>query len=176
MANQLTAQSAITLATETLFGKPLVTNVYRGILVEAMIAEALSGSWQWVSHDWAPHDFENANGARLEVKQSAALQSWLAKSGTTPKPSFDIALRKKVWCEDTMVWTDGATRPEIYVFAYQPVTDKTFADHRDPMQWEFYPVRETDLPMTRRISLRQVQALSASVCITALEDAVAKLP
>lgn len=175
MAFDFTNSSAVAKTTEALFGQPLVTNVYRGVLVEAMIAEALAGSWQWVSRDWAPHDFENPGGLRLEVKQSALLQSWATKPGIKWRPSFDIALRKKTWCEDATAWADGATRPEIYVFAFHPVTDRSVADHRDPMQWEFYPVRETNLRKTTRISLRQVQALTSSVRITDLDNLVAAL-
>jgi len=162
-------------ATKALFGLPLVTNVYRGVLVEAMIAEALQPNWTWVSQDWAPHDFENDAGVRLEVKQSAAVQSWLAKPGGIPKPSFDIALRKRVWREETQSWKEGATRPEIYVFAYHGTLDREFADHRDPKQWEFYVVGETYLPQTKRISLRQVQLRATATRIDQLADAVATL-
>jgi len=152
---QTTASSeiALALATDVLFGQPLVTNVYRGLLVEAIIAQALQPRWTWVSRDWSPHDFENADGVRLEVKQTAATQTWAAKPGAIPKPSFDIALRKRVWCEQQMAWAQGATRPEIYVFAYHSEIDRNIADHREPGQWLFYPVRENELPKTKRINL-----------------------
>lgn len=175
MAFDFTKNSAVAKTTEALFGQPLVTNVYRGILVEAMIAEALQGSWTWVSRDWAPHDFENGEGVRLEVKQSAAVQSWGTKPGAIPRPSFDIARRKLMWCENEQGWTKEATRPEIYVFAYHSVLDRVIADHRDPMQWEFYAVGETDLPQTKRISLRQVQLRATATRIDILAEAVAKL-
>lgn len=35
------AEKIVSLASQTLFGRPLVTNVYRSVLVEAMVAEAL---------------------------------------------------------------------------------------------------------------------------------------
>ncbi len=73
-------------------GKPLVTNVLRGLLVEAMVAIALEPVWTWVAGDYASWDFEGPRGLRLEVKQSAARQSW-ADENVISKCSFDIAPR-----------------------------------------------------------------------------------
>ena len=58
-----------------IFAQPLVTNVYRSVLVEAMIAKALP-DWQWCSSDYASCDFRHPDGTRLEVKQSAVWQTW----------------------------------------------------------------------------------------------------
>ena len=69
-------------AADAAFGKPLVTNVLRAQLVEAMIALVLVPEWHWCGADYAPCDFERADDLRLEVKQSAARQSW-----STDKPS-----------------------------------------------------------------------------------------
>lgn len=49
------------------FGKPLVTNVLRGQIVEAMVAIVLEPDWQWCGADYAPCDFERPDGWRLEV-------------------------------------------------------------------------------------------------------------
>src|SRR5689334_16757919 len=65
-------EEVIGRAVSKVFGKPLVTNVYRSILVEAMIAGVLPETWEWCSQDYNSHDFVHKDGARMEVKQSAS--------------------------------------------------------------------------------------------------------
>lgn len=79
------------------FGRPLVTNVLRGQVVEAIIALALEPEWTWCASDYASWDFERADGRRLEVKQSAARQSWAAPAHGIVRPSFDIKERTVRW-------------------------------------------------------------------------------
>lgn len=133
---------------EAAFGRPLVTNVLRGQVVEAVVAFALEPHWTWCAHDYAGWDFERSDGVRLEVKQSAARQSWATSD--TPSPcSFDIAERKGRW--EGSVWVAQPGRAaQVYIFAHHPIADAT-ADHRDPMQWEFYAVPATKLPATQRL-------------------------
>ena len=113
------------------FGRPLITNVLRGHVVEAIVACALEPDWTWCSQDYASWDFEHPGGLRLEVKQSAARQSW----ATSDKPSacsFDIAERKGRW--EGAVWIDEPGRAaHIYIFAHHPIAESE-ADHRDPEQ------------------------------------------
>ena len=66
-------------------------------LVEAMLAQVLESEWKWCSADWASHDFENAEGVKLEMKQSAALQSWHEDGFPPNRGRFDIAKRKVRW-------------------------------------------------------------------------------
>jgi hypothetical protein len=70
------------------YGKPLIENSYRGLIVEIMIGEALGADWRHCSGDWRGWDFEHVEGCRLEVKQSAARQTWAAPAKLSP-PSFD---------------------------------------------------------------------------------------
>jgi len=98
----ITSASVVAAAAKAAFGKPLVTNVYRSIIVDAMVAAALGEAWKWCSADYAGWDIESPTGTRLEVKQSAARQSWLPSSAGYRPPSFDIA-------ERTGRWRDGST-------------------------------------------------------------------
>jgi hypothetical protein len=157
-----------------LLGQPLVGNAFRGLLVEAMLAEVLEPEWRWCSADWASHDFENAEGVRLEVKQSAALQSWYVEGFRPNRGRFDIAERKVRW--------EGATRIEeagrcaaIYVFAWHPVSEPAGADHRDPMQWEFYVIGAQNLPNQKTIGLPGIRRLSRAVGIANVAAAAATL-
>jgi hypothetical protein len=151
----------IDMATMAIFGQPLVNNVHRAILAEAIIAAALGEPWRWCSGDWALCDFDHPDGTRLEVKQSATKQSWHKDGEISARPSFDIASRKMAW--DGHGWVPSAGRnADIYVFAFHSVADAG-ADHREPSQWEFYVVPTTALPATKKITLTSLRGLVASV-------------
>lgn len=146
-------------AADTAFGRPLVTNVLRGLVVEAIIADALGDDWTWCAADYASWDFERSDGIRLEVKQSAARQSWATAQPSVS--SFDIAPRKGRW--ETGKWVAEPGRAaSIYVFAHHPLVGNE-ADHRDPAQWVFHPVLAANLPATKRLSLTATRRLTPPV-------------
>ena len=159
----------ITKVSQVAFGKPLVTNVLRGHVAEAIIALALEPEWNWCSADYAGWDFERADGLRLEVKQSAAMQSW--STGKPSKAIFDIAARTGYW-ESGTEWIAKEGRPaHLYVFAHHGVYGD-HADHRDPAQWEFYVVPTSALPDVKQISLSRIKLIAAAVAIDDLAVAV----
>ena len=162
----------VTKAAGSVFNKPLITNVYRAVIVEAIVDTALGGDWSWCSADYAGWDFEHVDGTRLEVKQSSARQSWAPPPKGGSVSSFDIAERTGWW--DGAVWRPGVGRhARIYVFAHHPVIDDT-ADHRDPEQWRFYVVAASSLPSTKRIGLSALQRLTPVVLFHQLAEAVAR--
>lgn len=59
-----------------LFDRPVMSNLARPLYVERLVARALLLAWRYVGSDWAGWDLESEAGARLEVKQSAARQTW----------------------------------------------------------------------------------------------------
>ncbi len=145
------------------FWRKRITNIHRAIIVEAIVDIALRDrGWNWCAADYAGWDFQHEDGTRLEVKQSAALQSW---NRTEPsKPLFDIAPRTGYY-KDGVEWIVAPGRPaQIYVFAHHPKTDE-FADHRDPSQWRFYVLAEARLPDHKTIMLSSIKALDASTCL-----------
>lgn len=156
-------------ATDAAFGRPLVTNVLRAQLVEAMIALVLEPAWHWCGADYAPCDFERADGLRLEVKQSAARQPW-----STDKPSkaiFDVASRSGR--NEAHGWVEEYGRAaHLYVFAHHPSFDDS-ADHRDPAQWQFYVAPTTSLPEVKQIALGTIKTLAETVPISKLAETVA---
>jgi hypothetical protein len=139
------------------FGRPLIQNNLRSMVLEAMVDLALPEEWLWCSGDWAPWDFQHPDGTYLEIKQSSARQTWIAPPVPSP-PRFDVAHRKGRY--DGAIWIAEPGRyAHVYVFGYHPVLDDT-ADHRDPMQWLFYVVATADLPVARSVSLRRLEALT----------------
>jgi hypothetical protein len=157
---------------EALIGKPLVSNAFRGSLVEAIIAEAIEPKWRWCADGWGSFDFEGPNGIGLEIKQSAARQNWHTDTCKPCVPRFDIAERTGYWT-DTSKWVDRPGRAAaIYIFAWHPLFDAAVADHREPEQWEFYVVPASALPSQKSIGLGMVRTLAKSVCFAALLAAV----
>src|ERR1700709_941658 len=82
-----TAADIVEKASAAAFGQPLVANYLRSQIVEAMVAEALAPEWKWVSASWAGWDFQSEANDKLEVKQSAAKQTWAPVSGRNVKSS-----------------------------------------------------------------------------------------
>jgi hypothetical protein len=169
-----TVHDVVARATAAAFDKPLVTNVHRSLLVEAIIAAALPVDWTWCAADYASHDFRHVDGTRLEVKQAAALQTWNAASGRESKASFDIAPRTGEYIDNGETWRAGAGRnADIYVFAHHPDAT-TNADHRDPTQWRFFVVPETALPSQKSLAISGVRALAEAVTFDQLSERVEK--
>jgi hypothetical protein len=157
---------------DRLFGSPILRNDIRGAVVEEIVGIALEAEWILCSGDWAACDLVHAtSNLRIQVKQSAARQSWHKGQYSPPKPRFSIATKKGRW-EGGNKWIEERSRnAEIFIFAWHPVTDCT-ADHRTPDQWEFYVVAEPSLPHQSSISLTTIQRLSSAVSFDSLAGAV----
>ncbi len=162
------------LASKAIFGKPLVTNVYRSVLVEAMVATVLPAGWSWTSADYASCDFTHQDGTRLEVKQSARKQTW---SSVQPSPpSWDIKPRTGFWVGG-IDWHphDTPTRnSDIYLFGLHPLTHAG-ADHRDPSQWCFFVIPTTRLPAIYRLSEAKARSLADEIGIDQIAQTVDRL-
>lgn len=157
-----------------LFDAPLVNNAFRGTLVEAMLAQVLEPEWQWCSADWASHDFESAAGMKLEVKQSAALQSWHEPGVSPNRGRFDIKARTGRY--EGLRWIDEPGRAaQIYIFGWHGVADPKLADHRDPSQWQFHAVRAIDVPDQKTIALSRIVALAEPCSIGGIAKEVMAL-
>lgn len=165
----ITAEQIEAKVSKAVFGKPLITNVMRSFVVEAIVCEALGPRWIWCAMDYASWDIQGDGGVRVEVKQSAAKQTW-----STPKvtrPAFDIRARTGRY--EGTGWIDQPGRnADVYVLAWHPVSDET-ADHRDPEQWVFFVVAEGDLPPAKTIGLGPLRRLADPVRYHELGAAVA---
>lgn len=180
LVHQLVAERLV----ERVFNQPLIGNVERGQYVECMIELALSDSrppWS-LTATWDAWDLvQQETGARIEVKQSAYLQTWSnGDPDTTPRASFDIRARSG-YSEDGSKqqadWrqTSLMRQADIYVMAWHGETDSQIADHRDPNQWQFFVVREADLPRQQKtISLNPLKALASPLSLNALPDEVVR--
>lgn len=160
------------------YRRPIMNNVQPGDYVECMIALALGKEWKLTSQDgwdWAAWDCEHrVSGARLEIKQSAARQSWDSETERPrPNPRFDIAPRKGYWPKDGGSWVAGPGRlADIYVFAWHGEVDG-HADHCNAAQWRFFVVAERCLPVGQKsIGLSGLEKITTPCGVAELGPAV----
>lgn len=166
----ISIEDVVFRATSTTFDCQFVTNVFRSVLVEAMVAAALP-QWDWCSADYAPYDLRHPDGTRIEVKQSAARQTW--HRGRASRAVWDIKPRKGYYKDDGVTWVDCPGRnADIYVLAHHPLVDDT-ADHRDATQWRFYVIPARALPATKTISKTTAVRLAEPTGIFCLPERVA---
>jgi hypothetical protein len=140
----------------------IMSNLVRPHYVERMLAAALGDRWRLVSADWSGWDIEGDGGIRVEVKQSAARQTWTGRpslEGRSTRGVFDIAPRTGFWTNGGTHWLSSFGRPaDLYIFAWHSVVDAALADHREPAQWQFFVVPEAELPTAQKtISLSTVR-------------------
>lgn len=161
------------------FEQRIINNVYRADYIECLVAVTLGPAWSltWArGRDWAPWDCQHSRGARLEVKQAAARQTWdRGTRGRRRSPSFDIAPRTGYWTEDENRWIDCLGRPaDIHVFAWHGEHRDGYADHRDANQWTFFVIAEQDLPENQKsIGLTSLEARVSPCGVEDLRRAVA---
>ncbi len=162
------------------YDRRVMNNIHRAEYVECLVANLLGNAWTlpWTEGwDWAPWDLRHDSGKTLEIKQSAARQSWHREENVRAKPPrFDIAPRKGYWTTESD-WVDEPGRAaDIHVFAWHPETDKKLVDQRNQDQWTFYVLRTKELPPQQKsIGLAGVEALTLLVRAESLADAVLRL-
>ncbi len=148
-----------------LFDRPVIQNQYRSAYIEAMIEPYLApAGWRYTGDDWGGWDFERDDGARLELKQSAAEQTWSGPRKLRTRGSFDIAPRTGYFYEGGTKYSATAGRAaHAYVFAWNGSFGEA-TDHRDPSQWEFYVVPARQLPDGQKtIALSKIKRLAGPV-------------
>ncbi len=170
---------------DELYDQPIMSNLSRPHYVERMIASQLAPEWCLVSQNWAGWDIENSKGVRGEIKQSAARQTWTDdpnQGGRVTKGVFDIKPRTGYWADDGARWIPFEGRlADFYIFAWHPIADSEFADHRDPDQWLFYVVPECSLPpgqktISQTVIAQQWPEVQFPELATTVSAAVATLP
>ena len=145
-----------------LFDKNLIENQYRSAFIEMMIEPYLVPyGWRFAGDGWSGWDFDRDDGKRLEVKQSAAHQTWSNARKIRTRGAFDIAARTGYFEEGGSRWTAGVGRnADLYVFAWNGTYGHD-TDHRNPAQWEFFVVPASALPSTQKtMSLTRVREVA----------------
>ena len=154
-----------------LYGSPVVRNDLRGELVEEIVGIALAPEWELCGGDWGACDLRHdRSGQKIQVKQSAAKQSWVSGSRGYNLPRFSIATKTGRY--EGADWIPGEGRnADIFIFAWHGAAGAD-CDHADPAQWKFLVVAEAQLPAQKSIGLKQLERLTTAVEFSGLRDAV----
>jgi hypothetical protein len=159
------AASIVQRLASDLFDQPVMSNLTRPLYVERLVTHLLGPRWCFVGGEWGGWDVERGDD-RIEVKQSAARQTWSERPGRIGKPTppiFDIKERSGYYADGGTRWVGTRGRPaELYVFAWHPgYAPKESVDHRDPALWQFYILPASALPPTKSITLSKIEKLGA---------------
>ena len=153
-----------------MLARPVMQNNFRAWYSEAQVGILLGEEWVSAGADWGSFDFLHpATGTTLEVKSSAAKQSWKQRGPSTT--TFDIAPRRGFFVDgdDLNEWHEyagGAQRAaDIYVFTWHPIFDGS-CDQRDERQWEYFVAPTERLPISQKtIRLSALRSIcSAANC------------
>jgi hypothetical protein len=120
-----------------------------------------------VGADWAAWDLERDDGVRLEVKQSAATQTW--EQARPSIATFDIRARTGRF-EGATWFAEPGRAADLYVFAWHGRWGEN-VDQRDERQWEYFVVPTVRLPDAKTIRLGRLRAMcAASTSLTLRRD------
>jgi hypothetical protein len=154
------------------FSGRLLDNTLRGLWCEFMMCEALGPECRPVGLAWHPWDLQIGSDSegtperiRIQVKNSAVLQSWNEIEGKASTPLFNLTWRRRpayfdrthpgVPCEQEGFLCD------LFILCHHPAADWTVADHREPAQWRFYLVPVVGPP--RAVSDAEIAAMRSGV-------------
>jgi hypothetical protein len=141
-----------------MFDAPIMQNNLRGLWVEVLVSELLGSDWKHSGNDWAAWDLERCDGLRIEVKQSAAVQSW---GPSTSSPRFSIAASKGYYPDGKTYELNPSHKrfADLYIFAWHEGYDQ-----RAVSEWRFYVVKADRLPEQQKsIGLAAIKKLSTPV-------------
>ena len=137
------------MVAENMYTAPILNNAHRGDVVEMMALAALSPEWKFVGLGWHPWDLQRGTGngrARIQVKQTAALQLW----GKTRKPALSFGWSSKPPSyfkrdnPDEEIESEGWFC-EVFVFGVHQDSNRATADQVDSRQWKFLVIPTCDL-------------------------------
>ena len=144
------------------FDKRLIENSFRSALIQGMIEPFLApGGWRYIGDGWGGWDFERSDGAKLEVKQSAAHQTWSDTQSARSLGTFDTRAKIGFYDNGGSKWTVSPGRPaHVCLFAWNGTFGEE-TDHRDQTQWDFYAIPTSLLPVGQKtITLDGVRRLA----------------
>lgn len=179
MAEHSVHEEIVERLVKRVYSQPLIENVYRGDYMEYMVALALGEEWK-LTPPWVSWDLEHrASRVRVEVKQSAARQTWTEPQVAKERPRwprFDITPHTGYYLNGAADWVETPLRrhADIFVFAWHPERDVATADHRCPEQWRFFVVAERRLPRKQKsIGLMPLGKLTDARVYGDLADGIA---
>lgn len=139
----------------------VLSNRNRSVFAEFIVGTALGAVAERPRVEWDAADL-TYQGRRIEVKSSAACQSWHQE--TASKIAFSIR-KAAIWNPSTGKYEGEPTRcADVYVFCHHPEEDKLKANILDIPAWDFYVASVCHLnrlyPSAKSISISGVRDLA----------------
>ena len=116
-------------------------NMSRGALAEYIVAMAIGVDYEPKQY-WTPFDLKTKAGKRVEVKNTAHIQTWIAKNPSMPR--FAIS-PKRVWDTPEILTKTPTFNADIYVLCYFYETDRGKADPTNLDKWKFWVFSQAEL-------------------------------
>lgn len=172
------------LVTEFL-SAPILENALRGYLCEAMLAEQLGPLCRITSHGWAPWDLEIGprtgtcpDRIRIQVKNSARLQTWHAEGHPASDSLFNLTWRHRpsYWMRDAadVPCEEEGFLCDLFALCHHPVEDRTLADQTDPAQWQVYLLAAD--PACGHVTTGEIAACRATLARTGRPSSAQRRP
>lgn len=125
----------------------LVSNAMRGVLAEWLVALAV-GCAAGARQEWTAYDLQSPEGARIEVKSAAYVQSWAQKKLS------DIIFRVPKTRPWDPLTNQTAAEPrrlaDVHVFCLLTCQDKSAVDPLNLDQWRFFVLPTKTLDQRQR--------------------------
>lgn len=142
-------------------GSDLLSNVWRGVLAEYLVACDL-GVNEGTRVEWNAYDLKTKSGVTVEVKSAAYLQSWNQEKYSSIL--FDIR-QTQGWDAETNEYSEERKRQaDVYVFCLLAHKDKATVDPLDASQWRFFVLPTSKLNEAlgdqKKLSFSTLMALS----------------
>jgi hypothetical protein len=142
----------------------ILSNVTRGVFAEFIVATAMNIDVDKPRNEWSAYDLITSEGARIEVKSSAYLQSWTQKR--LSNISFSIT-PARYWDRNGKKVREKKRNSDVYVFCLLKTKDKSKVDPLDLSQWEFYVLSTEKVNVYERsdssITLNSLKKLTEGV-------------
>jgi hypothetical protein len=116
-------------------GSDLLGNRQRGILAEYLVGSALRMT-DSVRLEWDAYDIRTPSDLKVEVKNSAYIQSWAQTAYSAIK--FDIAPKTSWDAKENTFDTVSRRSADVYVFCVLAHKDQNSIDPLNVSQWKFY--------------------------------------
>ena len=156
---------------DRLYGERIIRNDLRGELVEEIVGLALAPEWHPCGSDWGACDLRHEeSGLKIQVKQSAARQTW-SPGPRGPGPARYAIAEKTGRYEGVDWFAEIGRNADIFIFAWHGLTGPE-CDHADPAQWQFFVVAEVDLPAQKSLGLPHIERLATESDFSGLREAV----
>lgn len=152
----------------------ILSNATRGRFAEFIVGTAIGLNPEDLRNEWDAYDLTAKNGAKIEIKSAAYIQSWYQKNYSTI--SFSIKAARGWDAETNVVQAEAKRHADVYVFCLLKHKDQSTIDPMKMEQWEFYVLPTRILDNYKRsqssITIKSLKKLVEPISYNALKEEI----